>query len=52
MARGDDILQIIIAASEMINTVAKNILKIVKLLRKKSGRLKKKTTQTETTTIL
>ena len=41
MAKGDDVLNLIIAASEMINTIAKNLLKIVKILRKKSGRLKK-----------
>ena len=41
MAKGDDVLNLIIAASEMLNTIAKNVLKIVKILRKKSGRQKK-----------
>lgn len=50
MAKGDDILQLILAVSEMTNTIAKNLLKILKIVRKKSGRLKTKTTEIETIT--
>lgn len=46
MAKGDDILQLILAVSEMTNTIAKNLLKILKIVRKKSGRLK--STKSET----
>lgn len=48
MAKGDDILQLILAVSDMVNTIAKNLLKILKIVRKKSGRLKTKTTEKET----
>lgn len=41
MAKGDDVLNLIIAASEMINSIAKNLKKILAIIRKKSGRLKK-----------
>jgi len=48
MAKGDDVLNLIIAVSEMTNTIAKNVKKILAIVRKKSGRLKKKTIATET----
>ena len=47
MAKGDDILQLILAVSDMVSTIAKNLLKIMKIVRKKSGRLKTKTTEKE-----
>ena len=42
-ATGDEILNLILAVSEMVNTIAKNLLKIFKIVKKKSGRLKKET---------
>lgn len=47
MAKGDDILQLILAVSDMVSTIAKNLLKIMIIFRKKSGRLKTKTTEKE-----
>ena len=49
--RGDDVLNLIIAVSEMTNTIAKNLKKILAIVRKKSGRLKKKTTTEITETL-
>lgn len=46
--RGDDLLNLIIAVSEMTNTIAKNLKKILSIVRKKSRRLKSNTTITET----
>ena len=49
MATGDEVLPLIIAVSEMANTIAKNLIKILKKKKKKSRRLKSNTTITETT---
>ena len=51
MAQGDDILNLIIALTDMIGTIAKNTKKILAIIRKKSKGLKKKTL-TETNTLL
>ena len=49
MARGDDLLNLIIALSDMIGTVAKNMKKILAIIRKKSKGIKK-SIKTETIT--
>ena len=41
MARGDDIINLIIALSDMIGAVAKNMKKILAIVRKKSKGIKK-----------
>ena len=41
MARGDDLINLIIALSDMIGTVAKNMKKILAIVRKKSKGIKK-----------
>ncbi len=51
MARGDDVLNFIIALTDMIGTIAKNSKKILAIVRKKRKGLKKKTL-TETNTLL
>lgn len=51
MARGDDILNLIIALTDMIGTIAKNTKKILAIIRKKGKGLKKKSL-TETNTLL
>lgn len=49
MARGDDILNLIIALTDMIGTIAKNTKKILAIIRKKGKGLKKKSLTTEIT---
>ncbi len=51
MAKGDDVLNLIIALTDMIGSIAKNTKKILTIIRKKSKGLKKKTL-TETNTLL
>ena len=51
MARGDDVLNLIIALTDMIGSIAKNSKKILAIIRKKGMGLKKKTL-TETNTLL
>ena len=51
MAQGDDILNLIIALTDMIGTIAKNTKKILAIIRKKGKGLKKKPI-TETNTLL
>ena len=51
MARGDDVLNLIIALTDMIGTIAKNSKKILAIVRKK-GKVLKKKTLTETNTLL
>jgi hypothetical protein len=51
MARGDDILNLIIALTDMIGTIAKNTKKILAIIRKKGKGLKKKSLTTEITII-
>ena len=41
MARGDDLINLIIALSDMIGAVAKNTKKILAIIRKKSKGIKK-----------
>lgn len=41
MARGDDLINLIIALSDMIGAVAKNMKKILAIIRKKSKGIKK-----------
>lgn len=41
MARGDDLINLIIALSDMIGAVAKNMKKILAIVRKKSKGIKK-----------
>ena len=50
MAKGDDLLNLIIALTDMIGSVAKNMKKILAIIRKKSKGIKKKPLTTETTT--
>ena len=51
MARGDDLINLIIALADMVGSVAKNMKKILAIIRKKSTGIKKKpaieTIQTE-----
>ena len=42
--RSDDIIDLIIALADMIGTVAKNMKKILAIIRKKSKGIKRKTT--------
>ena len=44
MARGDDLINLIIALADMIGTVAKNMKKILAIIRKKSKGIKRKPT--------
>lgn len=44
MARGDDLINLIIALADMIGTVAKNMKKILAIIRKKSKGIKRKST--------
>lgn len=46
MARGDDVLNLIIALTDMIGSIAKNTKKILTIIRKKSKGLKTKTLTT------
>ena len=48
MARGDDVLNLIIALTDMIGAIAKNSKKILAIVRKKGKGLKKKSLTTET----
>ena len=50
MARGDDLINLIIALADMIGTVAKNMKKILAIIRKKSKGIKKPIIKTETIT--
>ena len=50
MARGDDLINLIIALSDMIGAVAKNMKKILVIVRKKSKGIKKPIIKTETIT--
>ena len=43
MAKGDDVLNLIIALTDMIGSIAKNTKKILAIIRKKSKGLKTKT---------
>ena len=49
MARGDDLINLIIALADMVGSVAKNMKKILAIIRKKSKGIKKPT-KTETIT--
>lgn len=40
MAKGDDLLNILISISEMVNVVAKNLKKLLAILRKKKTTIK------------
>ena len=51
MAKGDDVLNLIIALTDMLGAVAKNTKKIVAIIRKKSKGIRTKTITTETMTI-
>ena len=42
MAKGDDLLNLIIALTDMVGSVAKNMKKILAIIRKKSKGIKKK----------
>lgn len=48
MARGDDLINLIIALSDMIGAVAKNMKKILSIVRKKSKGIKKPIIKTDT----
>ena len=50
MAKGDDLINLIIALSDMIGAVAKNMKKILAIVRKKSKGIKKPIIKTETIT--
>ena len=50
MARGDDLINLIIALADMVGSVAKNMKKILAIIRKKSKGIKKKPLTTETIT--
>lgn len=50
MAKGDDLLNLIIALTDMIGSVAKNMKKILAIIRKKSKGIKKKPLITDTIT--
>ena len=50
MAKGDDLLNLIIALTDMIGSVAKNMKKILAIIRKKSKGIKKKPLTTDTIT--
>ena len=51
MARGDDLINLIIALADMVGSVAKNMKKILAIIRKKSKGIKKPIkTETITTT--
>ena len=41
MARGDDLINLIIALADMVGSVAKNMKKILAIIRKKSKSIKK-----------
>lgn len=47
MARGDDLINLIIALADMVGSVAKNMKKILAIIRKKSKDIKKKPLTTE-----
>ena len=44
MARGDDLINLIIALADMVGSVAKNMKKILAIIRKKSKGIKRKPT--------
>ena len=44
MARGDDLINLIIALADMVGSVAKNMKKILAIIRKKSKGIKRKST--------
>ena len=46
MARGDDLINLIIALADMVGSVAKNMKKILAIVRKKSKGIKKHETIT------
>ena len=46
MARGDDLINLIIALADMVGSVAKNMKKILAIIRKKSKGIKKPTNET------
>lgn len=48
MARGDDLINLIIALADMVGSVAKNMKKILAIIRKKSKGIKKPIIKTET----
>ena len=50
MARGDDLINLIIALADMVGSVAKNMKKILAIIRKKSKGIKKPIIKTETIT--
>ena len=50
MARGDDVLNLIIALTDMIGSIAKNSKKILVIIRKKSKGIKKPITNKTITT--
>ena len=47
MARGDDLINLIIALADMVGSVAKNMKKILAIIRKKSKGIKKPIIKTE-----
>ena len=50
MAKGDDLINLIIALADMVGSVAKNMKKILAIIRKKSKGIKKNPLSTETIT--
>lgn len=50
MAKGDDLINLIIALADMVGSVAKNMKKILAIIRKKSKGIKKKPLTTDTIT--
>ena len=48
MAKGDDLINLIIALADMVGSVAKNMKKILAIIRKKSKGIKKKPLTTVT----